>query len=152
MQLRKNKKYRVSRKEYAWELLNLCFRHASFVLVRSFLEQKQQQAIANLEREMMAELQKDKEELNKQLEMELQKELQVGTGQVISQTACHSLSLSLPSSFCLHVCTCLLSFFVYVNFVCVFFNVWLRSCCTFSFESHYRNLCWYGNMEMLFQK
>ncbi|PVD30385.1 hypothetical protein C0Q70_09651 [Pomacea canaliculata] len=61
--------------------------HASFVLVRSFLEQKQQQAIANLEREMMAELQKDKEELNKQLEMELQKELQAQKQDLLNHLA-----------------------------------------------------------------
>ena len=45
--------------------------------MQSFLEQRHQHAMVELEQEMTAALEKERDELNKQMEQELQKELQV---------------------------------------------------------------------------
>ena len=45
--------------------------------MQSFLEQRHQRAMVDLEQEMSAALEKERDDLNKQMEMELQKELQV---------------------------------------------------------------------------
>ena len=52
-------------------------RYASLALMQSFLEQKHQHAMSQLEQDMSAELEREKDELNSQMERELQKELQV---------------------------------------------------------------------------
>ena len=51
--------------------------YASLALMQTFLEQRHQRAMVELEQDMGAELEKERDELNRQMEMELQKELQV---------------------------------------------------------------------------
>ncbi len=50
---------------------------ASNILMNTLMEQRHQKAMADLDSEMKAELEKSKEELNSTLELELQQELQV---------------------------------------------------------------------------
>lgn len=54
------------------------FRLASSIFSHTLMEQRHRQKLANLEREMMLEMERQKDELNQQLEAELQTELQVG--------------------------------------------------------------------------
>lgn len=61
--------------------------YASLALMQSFLEQRHQRAITELEQEMTAELEKQREELNSQMEVELQKELQTQRQNLLTQLA-----------------------------------------------------------------
>lgn len=61
--------------------------YASLALMQSYLEQRHQKAIAELERDMLAELEKNKDELNRQMELELQKELQGQRQSLLTQLA-----------------------------------------------------------------
>nr|KAG5698071.1 hypothetical protein BaRGS_016719 [Batillaria attramentaria] len=61
--------------------------YASLALMQSFLEQRHQRAITELEQEMLAELEKNRDELNRQMEIELQKELQAQRQSLLAQLA-----------------------------------------------------------------
>ncbi|KAL8610099.1 hypothetical protein ACOMHN_024565 [Nucella lapillus] len=61
--------------------------YASLALMQSFLEQRHQRAITELEQEMTTELEKQREDLNSQMETELQKELQTQKQSLLTQLA-----------------------------------------------------------------
>ncbi|XP_076436478.1 uncharacterized protein LOC143275994 [Babylonia areolata] len=61
--------------------------YASLALMQTFLEQRHQRAITELEQEMTAELEKQRDELNSQMELELQKELEGQRQNLLTQLA-----------------------------------------------------------------
>lgn len=50
--------------------------------MQSFLEQRHHHAMVNMERELMTELEREKDELNRQMEHDLQNDLQVSEEQL----------------------------------------------------------------------
>jgi len=61
--------------------------YATLALMQTFLEQRHSQAMAELQEEMSAELEKSKTDLNQQMELQLKKELEIQRQNLLTQLA-----------------------------------------------------------------